>query len=192
MTSSLLGGIQTPPLPLKWWRHLWTAPKYEMSLRPTHLSERRMLRTWGSWKLHWRRLSRRERFSWKRGQSFRRDNVEDIKRFKIVRDAIADQFCIFFNIDKKAVTTEIDKIRRTLWKPTNIPLNLDKSIFTTTREKTGKSSSYYSSFSSPNSSTSRSSPRDLDCVGCPQSAKAAQRRRKNLEKLRRRWLMVMV
>ena len=26
MTSSLLGGIQTPPLPLKWWRHLWTAP----------------------------------------------------------------------------------------------------------------------------------------------------------------------
>ena len=38
--------------------------------------------------------------------------MEDIKRFKIVRDAIADQFCIFFNIDKKAVTTEIDKIRR--------------------------------------------------------------------------------
>ena len=50
MTSSLLGGIQTPPLPLvimswlndvitfggypdpplplKWWRHLWTAPKW--------------------------------------------------------------------------------------------------------------------------------------------------------------------
>ena len=27
MTSSLFGGIQTPPLPLKWWRHLWTAPK---------------------------------------------------------------------------------------------------------------------------------------------------------------------
>ena len=130
-------------------------PNYGMGLRSTHLSERRMLRTWGSWKLHWRRLSRRERFSWKRGQSFRRDNVEDIKRFKIVRDAIADQFCIFFNIDKKAVTTEIDKIRRTLWKPTNIPWNLDNSIFTTTREKTGKSSSYYSSFSPPNSSSSK-------------------------------------
>ena len=102
----------------KWWRHLWTAPKYEMSLRPTHLSERRMLRTWGSWKLHWRRLSRRERFSWKRGQSFRRDNVEDIKRFKIVRDAIADQFCIFLTLIKssydrnrqnKAYSVETDK-----------------------------------------------------------------------------------
>ena len=108
MYSQYMGGLKwNPP------KMMMTALKYEMSLRSTHLSDRRMLRTWGSWKLHWRRLIRRERFSWKKEDNhFGGLTWKISKGDKIVRDAITDQFCIFLTLIKKTVTTEVDKIRR--------------------------------------------------------------------------------